>query len=88
VDRQTNPSDARIHDEEDSHSTFATPRGALAAEPKSQHTSEQLHQMLFDLRKQMEDQHAEMNRLYEMVILEKDEAARIQTRLLKQVDTL
>ena len=44
--------------------------------------------MLSSLQKQMEDQQAEMIRLREMAALEKDATARIQTRLLKQVDTL
>ena len=44
--------------------------------------------MLFSLQMQMEDQQAEMVRLRETTALEKDAAARIQTRLIKQVDTL
>ena len=43
--------------------------------------------MLFNL-KEMEDQQAEMIQLYETAALEKGAAARIQTRLLKQVDAL
>jgi len=88
ADRQTNSSDVHIQDEEDSHPSSATQRRALATEPEPQHTSEQLHQMLFNLRKQMEDQQAEMNQLHDTATLKKDAAARTQTRLLKRVDTL
>jgi len=70
-DRQTNLSDVHIHDDEDSHSSFSTSWRVLATEPKPQYTSEQLHQMLFNLKKQMEDQQAEMIRLREMVVLKK-----------------
>ena len=87
ADRQTNLSDVYIHDDEDSHSSFATPQRVLA-EPEAYHTSEQLHHMLSNLKKQMEDQQAEMIRLCKTAALEKDAAARIQTRLLKQVNTL
>ena len=87
-DHQTNLSDVQIHDDEDSHSSLSMSRRVLATEPKSQHPSEQFHQMLFNLKKQMEDQQAKMNRLCETATLEKDTIARIHTRLLKQVDTL
>jgi len=60
ADYQTNLSDVHIHDDEDSHSSSATPWSVLAVEPEPQHTSEQLHQMLFNLKKQMEDQQAEV----------------------------
>jgi len=51
VDSQTNLSDIHIHDDEDSHSSTATLRRVLAAEPEPQHTNDQLHQMLFNLKK-------------------------------------
>jgi len=51
ADHQTNPSDVHIHDEEDSYSFSATPLGALGAKHEPQHTSEQLHQMLLNIRK-------------------------------------
>ena len=44
--------------------------------------------MLFNLKKQMVDQQAEMTWLREMTTFEKDAAIGIQTRLLIQVDTL
>ena len=44
--------------------------------------------MLSNLQKQIEDQQMEMIRLCETTALEKDATTRIQTRLLKQVDTL
>jgi len=43
-----------------------------AAEPEPQHTSEQFLQMLFTLRKQMEDQQIETIRLREVAAHEKD----------------
>ena len=48
----------------------------MLAEPEAYHTSDQLHQMLSNLKKQMEAQQAEMIRLCEMV-LKKDVAARV-----------
>ena len=82
-DRQTNLSDVHIHDDEDSHSSFSMSRRVLATEPKPQYTSDQLHQMLFNLKKQMEDQQAEMIQLHKMAALEKVAVVRIQTQLLK-----
>jgi len=83
ADHQTNLCDVHIHDNEDSNSSSATPRRVLAAVPEPQHTNKQLHQMLFNLKKHMEDQQAEMNQLREMATIKKDAATRIQTRLVK-----
>jgi len=44
--------------------------------------------MLFNLKKQMEDQQAEMNWLREMANLEKNVATHVHTWLVNQVDTL
>ena len=41
--------------------------------------------MLFSMRKQMENQQAEMIRLDEVAAREKEAATRVQTRLLKQI---
>ena len=60
ADRWPNPSDVHISDAKDSHSNSASPWGMQAAEPKPQHTSEQLLHMLSTLRKQVEDQQTEM----------------------------
>jgi len=71
ADRRPNLSDIHIIDAEDSHSNLASPRGMQAAEPEPQHTSKQLLQMFFTLRKQMEDQQTKMIRLREAAAREK-----------------
>ena len=74
---RTNLSDVHVRDDEDSHSSSASPQGVLVTESKPWHTSEQLLQMLSSLQKQMEDQQAEMIQLRERAAVEKDAVAHI-----------
>ena len=67
ADHWPNLSDVHISNTSDSHSNTALPRGTQAAEPEHWPGGEQVLQMLFTLRKQMEDQQTEMIRLREVV---------------------
>ena len=78
-------SDVHISDAEDFHPTAVSPLRRQTVEIASLLNGDQLLQMLFSMREQLENQHTEMIRLCEVAAHEKEAATRVHTRLLKQI---
>jgi len=84
--RWTNLSIIHVHADEDSHSTFASPRGYWLQDP-SPNTPASNSSICFFQPAEADGGSASRDSST-MAALEKDAADRVQTRLLKQVDIL